>query len=163
MNADAHTNVFIMHTQTHTRKMHTDEQIQTHTKTYWQTSFRNRGKIPSFSTFGQIKCLAHTHTHTTVSDLSQCHASTDSIRVEPLFFFFFLSVVLFSSLSSLSFPTIHTTYTHFSLSWSQITLVWMVPQVEVWNKTQTYSSFSHTQKGRWEWAADSELLLMCSW
>lgn len=124
MNADAHTNVFIMHTQTHTRKMHTDEEIQTHTKTYWQTSFRNRGKIPSFSTFGQIKCLAHTHTPLFLIYLN---ATPQQIQSEwsLCFFFFFLSVVLFSSLSSLSFPTIHTytTYTHFSLSWSQITLV----------------------------------------
>lgn len=28
----------------------------------------------------------HTHTHISVCDLSQCHASTDSIRGEPLFF-----------------------------------------------------------------------------
>lgn len=92
MNADAHTNVFIMHTQTHTRKMHTDEQIQTHTKTYWQTSFRNRGKIPSFSTFGQIKCLAHTHTPLF---LIYRNATPQQIQSEWSLCFFFLPICCF--------------------------------------------------------------------
>lgn len=90
MNADAHTNLFIVHTRFRLKT----PRLWTHTLT--NASFRNGQK--SFSTFcnGQIRQeQTHTHTHISVCDLSQCHASTDSIRGEPLFFVFFLSVVLF--------------------------------------------------------------------
>lgn len=39
---------------------------------------------------GNTYWQTHTDTHITVSDLSQCHASTDSIRGEPLFFSYLL-------------------------------------------------------------------------
>lgn len=39
----------------------------------------------------------HTHTHTEFYDLSQCHASTDSIRGEPLFFLFVVGGFIFNS------------------------------------------------------------------
>lgn len=118
MNADAHTNVFIVHT--HPLSLNIYEQIGTYTNTHCYVSFRDGGEILSFSTScsGQsrqehIQTRAHTHarTHITVCDLSQCHASTDSIRGEPLFFF--LSVVLFSySFSQTHAHTHSCTHTH---------------------------------------------------
>ena len=63
----------------------------------------------------------HVHTHSTISDLSQCHASTDSIRGEPLFFPPYL-------LFYFPIPTYTHVHTLLFLGFSQITSVWMFPQ-----------------------------------
>ena len=124
MNADAHTNVFIMHTHALSNSTFMNEQMHTHKQTHTDTCLSEMdGKFHLFPlcvtvrpgrsthlhthTHTQPDTHTHTHTHThtdthtqththththhiTVCDLSQCHASTDSIRGEPLFFSYLL-------------------------------------------------------------------------
>lgn len=83
----------------HTPKPHTHQQIDA---CLWNTG---GGSIWHHSGQTRQCMLMHVHTHTVISDLSQCHASADSIRREPLFFFFSISSFIFSCSNSHTFAS----------------------------------------------------------